>query len=56
MEGNALMSAGGTPLGPECNMATSTLAFDQRFTTTAKGILLLAEIVRVYIVSEVFGV
>uniref|UniRef100_UPI0037E72B9F CKLF-like MARVEL transmembrane domain-containing protein 8b n=1 Tax=Semicossyphus pulcher TaxID=241346 RepID=UPI0037E72B9F len=34
-----------TPTVPECNISTSTLAFDQRFTSTAKGILHLAEIV-----------
>ncbi|KAM9852695.1 CKLF-like MARVEL transmembrane domain-containing protein 8b isoform 2-T2 [Aulostomus maculatus] len=30
---------------PECSISTSTLAFDRHFVTTAKGILLLAEIV-----------
>ncbi|XP_074540360.1 CKLF-like MARVEL transmembrane domain-containing protein 8b [Halichoeres trimaculatus] len=34
-----------TPTAPECNISTSTLAFDQHFTKTAKGKLLLAEIV-----------
>ncbi|XP_049901849.1 CKLF-like MARVEL transmembrane domain-containing protein 8b [Epinephelus moara] len=45
MERAAVMSAHRTPSVPECNISTSTLAFDQHFTTTAKGILLLAEIV-----------
>lgn len=46
-ERSAVMSACRTPSGPECNITTSTLAFDQHFTTTAKGLLLLAEIVSV---------
>ncbi|XP_061800933.1 CKLF-like MARVEL transmembrane domain-containing protein 8b [Nerophis lumbriciformis] len=33
------------PALPECNVSPSTLAFDQRFTSTAQGILLIAEIV-----------
>ncbi|XP_070768678.1 CKLF-like MARVEL transmembrane domain-containing protein 8b [Enoplosus armatus] len=45
MERAAVVSARRTPSVPECNISTSTLAFDQRFTTTAKGLLLLAEIV-----------
>lgn len=46
----AVMSAPRTPSGPESNITTSTLAFDQRFTTTAKGMLLLAEIVSVILI------
>ncbi|KAM9353781.1 CKLF-like MARVEL transmembrane domain-containing protein 8b [Symphorus nematophorus] len=45
MDRNAVVSARRTPSVPECNISTSTLAFDQHFTTTTKGILLLAEIV-----------
>ncbi|XP_051262461.1 CKLF-like MARVEL transmembrane domain-containing protein 8b [Dicentrarchus labrax] len=45
MERNTVVSACRTPSALECNISTSTLAFDQHFTTTAKGILLLAEIV-----------
>ncbi|XP_042345083.1 CKLF-like MARVEL transmembrane domain-containing protein 8b isoform X2 [Plectropomus leopardus] len=45
MERAAVVSAPRSPSVPECNISTSTLAFDQHFTTTAKGILLLAEIV-----------
>ncbi|XP_024123735.1 CKLF-like MARVEL transmembrane domain-containing protein 8b isoform X4 [Oryzias melastigma] len=33
------------PSSPQHNTSTSTLAFDQHFTSTAKGILLLSEIV-----------
>lgn len=47
MERNTVILAHGTPSGPERTIANSTLAFDQPFTTTAKGLLLLAEIVRV---------
>ncbi|XP_037639921.1 CKLF-like MARVEL transmembrane domain-containing protein 8b isoform X2 [Sebastes umbrosus] len=45
MERAAVASARRSPSVPECNILTSTLAFDRHFTTTAKGILLLAEIV-----------
>ncbi|TDH12114.1 hypothetical protein EPR50_G00067790 [Perca flavescens] len=45
MERAAVVSGRRSPSVPECNISTSTLAFDQHFTTTAKGILLLAEIV-----------
>nr|XP_046256730.1 CKLF-like MARVEL transmembrane domain-containing protein 8b [Scatophagus argus] len=45
MERNTVGSARRTPSGPEWNMSTSTLAFDQHFTATAKGLLLMAEIV-----------
>ncbi|KAI9520305.1 hypothetical protein NQZ68_018612 [Dissostichus eleginoides] len=34
-----------TPSAPVCNISTSTLAFDQHFTTTATGKLHLAEII-----------
>ncbi|XP_003966005.2 CKLF-like MARVEL transmembrane domain-containing protein 8b [Takifugu rubripes] len=44
MERNAAISVHETPSGPERTIANSTLAFDQPFTTTAKGLLLLAEI------------
>nr|XP_020452550.1 CKLF-like MARVEL transmembrane domain-containing protein 8 [Monopterus albus] len=44
MEGAAVVSARRSPPVPEYNVSTSTLAFDQHFTMTAKGILLLAEI------------
>lgn len=47
MERAVVVSARRTPSVPECNISTSTLAFDQHFTTNAKGILLLAEIVSV---------
>ncbi|XP_026225700.1 CKLF-like MARVEL transmembrane domain-containing protein 8b [Anabas testudineus] len=43
MERTVVVTARRSP--PEHNVSTSTLAFDQHFTTTAKGILLLAEIV-----------
>ncbi|XP_028985230.1 CKLF-like MARVEL transmembrane domain-containing protein 8b [Betta splendens] len=43
MERTVVVSARRSP--PEYSVSTSTLAFDQHFTTTAKGILLLAEIV-----------
>ncbi|KAM3614079.1 uncharacterized protein V6R79_009796 [Siganus canaliculatus] len=43
MERNA--AARRTPSAPECNISTSTLAFDQHFATTAQGLLLQAEIV-----------
>ncbi|XP_061574233.1 CKLF-like MARVEL transmembrane domain-containing protein 8b [Cololabis saira] len=39
------MSSRRGPSLPQYNTSTSTLAFDQHFTTTAKGMLLLAEIV-----------
>ncbi|XP_044062544.1 CKLF-like MARVEL transmembrane domain-containing protein 8b [Siniperca chuatsi] len=45
MERAAVLSARRSPSVPQCNISTSTLAFDQHFTTTAKGILLMAEIV-----------
>ncbi|KAF3691648.1 CKLF-like MARVEL transmembrane domain-containing protein 8 [Channa argus] len=43
MERTAVMPGRRSP--PEYNISTSTLAFDQHFATTAKGLLLLAEIV-----------
>ncbi|XP_071781597.1 CKLF-like MARVEL transmembrane domain-containing protein 8b [Centroberyx gerrardi] len=46
MEGAAACaSARRSPTLPQYSFSTSTLAFDQHFTTTARGILLLAEIV-----------
>ncbi|XP_028281468.1 CKLF-like MARVEL transmembrane domain-containing protein 8b [Parambassis ranga] len=45
MERPAGVSARRSPSLPDYNVSTSTLAFDQHFTTTPKGILLLAEIV-----------
>ncbi|XP_039973296.1 CKLF-like MARVEL transmembrane domain-containing protein 8b [Xiphias gladius] len=45
MERAAVVSGCRGPSVPEYNTSTSTLAFDQHFTTNAKGILLLAEIV-----------
>ncbi|XP_022609091.1 CKLF-like MARVEL transmembrane domain-containing protein 8 [Seriola dumerili] len=45
MERAAVVSGCRTPSVPEYNISTSTLAFNQHFITTAKGILLLAEIV-----------
>ncbi|CAJ1062069.1 CKLF-like MARVEL transmembrane domain-containing protein 8%2C partial [Xyrichtys novacula] len=45
MERAAAATGRRTPTAPECNISTSTLAFDQHFTTTAKGTLHLAEIV-----------
>ncbi|XP_071326189.1 CKLF-like MARVEL transmembrane domain-containing protein 8b [Trachinotus anak] len=45
MERAAVVSGCRNPSVPEYNISTSTLAFDQHFTTTAKGILLMAEIV-----------
>ncbi|CAK6954333.1 CKLF-like MARVEL transmembrane domain-containing protein 8b [Scomber scombrus] len=45
MERAAVTLARRSPPVPEYNTSTSTLAFDQHFTMTAKGILLLAEIV-----------
>ncbi|XP_076593990.1 CKLF-like MARVEL transmembrane domain-containing protein 8b [Chaetodon auriga] len=45
MDRAAGVAARRTPAVPECNISTSTLAFDQNFTTTARGLLLLAEIV-----------
>ncbi|XP_029958637.1 CKLF-like MARVEL transmembrane domain-containing protein 8b [Salarias fasciatus] len=45
MERPAVVSGPRSPSGPEYHNATSTLAFDQHFTSTAKGRLLLAEIV-----------
>ncbi|XP_022046090.1 CKLF-like MARVEL transmembrane domain-containing protein 8b [Acanthochromis polyacanthus] len=45
MERPAVVSTRRTPSVPEYNISTSTLAFDQHFTSTAKGILLMAEIV-----------
>ncbi|XP_036928861.1 CKLF-like MARVEL transmembrane domain-containing protein 8b isoform X1 [Acanthopagrus latus] len=45
MDRAAVVSARRTPSVPECNISTSTLAFDHHFTTTATGLLLLAEIV-----------
>ncbi|KAF6714401.1 CKLF-like MARVEL transmembrane domain-containing protein 8 [Oryzias melastigma] len=38
-------TAASTRRSPQHNTSTSTLAFDQHFTSTAKGILLLSEIV-----------
>ncbi|XP_042280456.1 CKLF-like MARVEL transmembrane domain-containing protein 8b [Thunnus albacares] len=45
MERDAVVLARRSPPIPEYNTSTSTLAFDQHFTMTAKGILLMAEIV-----------
>ncbi|XP_058504130.1 CKLF-like MARVEL transmembrane domain-containing protein 8b isoform X2 [Solea solea] len=45
MERSAAMSGRRSPPLPDYNISTSTLAFDQHFTTNATGILLLAEIV-----------
>ncbi|XP_018539927.1 CKLF-like MARVEL transmembrane domain-containing protein 8b [Lates calcarifer] len=45
MERAAVVSGRRSPSVPEYNISTSTLSFDQHFTTTAEGILLLAEIV-----------
>ncbi|XP_047454175.1 CKLF-like MARVEL transmembrane domain-containing protein 8b, partial [Mugil cephalus] len=45
MERPAVATARRSPTVPDYNTSTSTLAFDQHFTTTGKGILLLAEIV-----------
>ncbi|XP_029928517.1 CKLF-like MARVEL transmembrane domain-containing protein 8b [Myripristis murdjan] len=45
MEGAAVVPAQRSPSAPQYNLSSATLAFDQHFTTTAKGILLLAEIV-----------
>ncbi|KAM9798388.1 CKLF-like MARVEL transmembrane domain-containing protein 8b [Neosynchiropus ocellatus] len=39
------MLATRSPSLPACSISTSTLAFDQHFTRTARGILLMAEIV-----------
>lgn len=47
MERAAVVSGRRSPSVPEYNISTSTLSFDQHFTTTAEGILLLAEIVSV---------
>ncbi|KAK5862650.1 hypothetical protein PBY51_018021 [Eleginops maclovinus] len=45
MDRAAVGSPRRTPSVPECNISTSTLAFDHHFTTTATGKLHLAEIV-----------
>ncbi|XP_040901213.1 CKLF-like MARVEL transmembrane domain-containing protein 8b [Toxotes jaculatrix] len=45
MDRAAVVSGRRSPSGPEYNVSTSTLAFDQDFTRTGKGILLMAEIV-----------
>ncbi|XP_035499883.2 CKLF-like MARVEL transmembrane domain-containing protein 8b [Scophthalmus maximus] len=45
MERPAEVSERRSPSVPDYNVSTSTLAFDRHFTRTAKGILLLAEIV-----------
>lgn len=45
MERAAVVSGCRNPSVPEYNISTSTLAFDQHFATTAKGFLLIAEIV-----------
>ncbi|XP_073340716.1 CKLF-like MARVEL transmembrane domain-containing protein 8b [Pagrus major] len=45
MDRAAVVSARRTPSVPECNISTSTLAFDHHFTTTTTGLLFLAEIV-----------
>lgn len=45
MEQNAMMPTYRSPPGPDCSTPTSTLAFDHNFTTTARGSLLLVEIV-----------
>ncbi|XP_037533206.1 CKLF-like MARVEL transmembrane domain-containing protein 8b [Nematolebias whitei] len=45
MDRTCVVSTHRGPQLPQCNTSTSTLAFNQRFTTTACGKLLLAEIV-----------
>ncbi|XP_029307830.1 CKLF-like MARVEL transmembrane domain-containing protein 8b [Cottoperca gobio] len=45
MDRATVVSASRSPSAPECNISTSTLAFDRHFTTTATGKLHLAEIV-----------
>ncbi|XP_062255125.1 CKLF-like MARVEL transmembrane domain-containing protein 8b [Platichthys flesus] len=45
MERSAVVSGRRSPPVPDYNTSTSTLAFDQHFTTTAEGVLLQAEIV-----------
>ncbi|XP_054869308.1 CKLF-like MARVEL transmembrane domain-containing protein 8b [Amphiprion ocellaris] len=45
MERPAVVSTRRSPSVPQYNISTSTLAFDQHFTSTTKGILLMAEIV-----------
>ncbi|XP_061675881.1 CKLF-like MARVEL transmembrane domain-containing protein 8b [Syngnathoides biaculeatus] len=45
MEGSSIALARRPPTPPQCSISPSTLAFDQRFTSTANGILLLAEMV-----------
>ncbi|XP_041649980.1 CKLF-like MARVEL transmembrane domain-containing protein 8b [Cheilinus undulatus] len=45
MDRAAVVTSPRTPAAPECNISTSTLAFDQHFTTDIRGILFLAEIV-----------
>lgn len=46
MERTAVVSTWRSPTFPENSISTSTLAFNHHFTTTPKGLLLLAEIVR----------
>lgn len=45
MERTAVVSTWRSPTFPENSISTSTLAFNHHFTTTPKGLLLLAEIV-----------
>ncbi|XP_017265402.1 CKLF-like MARVEL transmembrane domain-containing protein 8b [Kryptolebias marmoratus] len=45
MDRTTVVSTRREPQLPQCNTSTSTLAFDQHFTTTTRGKLLLAEIV-----------
>ncbi|XP_060907070.1 CKLF-like MARVEL transmembrane domain-containing protein 8b [Labrus mixtus] len=45
MDRAAVVTSRRTPTLPECSISTSTLAFDRHLTTTAKGLLLMAEIV-----------
>lgn len=56
MDRVAVVAARRTPAVPECSISTSTLAFDHNFTTTAKGLLLLAEIVSVNMDFKMFSV
>ncbi|KAM4633433.1 CKLF-like MARVEL transmembrane domain-containing protein 8b [Polymixia lowei] len=45
MEGTAGVSVRSSPAVPDNKLSTSTLAFDQHFTTSPQGMLLLVEIV-----------
>jgi len=55
MDRAAVGSPRRTPSAPVCNISTSTLAFDQHFTTTATGKLHLAEIVSVNMDFKMFS-